>query len=266
MKYIRRYETNNEFENDYYGDAYVEPWVSYTKGNYQGFIGQNTSDGSQSEYYFLNIVGEDNLFHSGRKKSITAVDTSSTPCAITVDGKGFGYSAKHTTPIGYNHIWMTKGDICLTKKQLPAVGDDAIYFNQQEGFLIATAYPVVGDIVSGQTGNTVEVISIITESINKLNYNKRSDKNFNFQPLGEYTIEDFGITKDIIDDWINIISKPDFQVESLSNVMVMSEPIIGANYIKKHDYSERIKFDGSNYFTVIYIDDGRVIVIKKELT
>lgn len=172
MKYIRRYETDKEFENDYYGDAYVEPWVSYTKENYQGFIGQNTSDGSQSEYYFLESGGEDNLFHSGRKKSITAVDTSSTPCVITVDDKVFRYFAKHTTPIGYNHAWMTKGYACFTKKQLPAVGDDAIYFNPEEGSLNATTYPAVGDIVSGQTGNTVEVISIITESINKLNYNK----------------------------------------------------------------------------------------------
>ena len=30
-KYLHLYETNSEFESDYNGEAYDEPWVSFTE-------------------------------------------------------------------------------------------------------------------------------------------------------------------------------------------------------------------------------------------
>lgn len=33
MVYLRLYETTQEFENDYLGENYEEPWVSYTENS-----------------------------------------------------------------------------------------------------------------------------------------------------------------------------------------------------------------------------------------
>lgn len=33
MKYLRKYQKNEEFEADYNSSSYLEPWVSFTKEN-----------------------------------------------------------------------------------------------------------------------------------------------------------------------------------------------------------------------------------------
>lgn len=33
MVYLHLYETENEFQNDYYGENYEEPWVSYVESS-----------------------------------------------------------------------------------------------------------------------------------------------------------------------------------------------------------------------------------------
>jgi len=55
-KYLHRYETIPEFEEDYNGDAYLEPWVSYTENaTITGMKAQLGDEQNQTEF---ELVGE----------------------------------------------------------------------------------------------------------------------------------------------------------------------------------------------------------------
>lgn len=55
-KYLHHYETLSEFQQDYNGEGYIEPWVSYTENTaITGMKAQLEGEQNQTEF---ELVGE----------------------------------------------------------------------------------------------------------------------------------------------------------------------------------------------------------------
>ena len=108
MRYIRYYEVENKFSEEYHGEKYIEPWLSLTKnaaGDVKSFIAVTDPYGSgahiEKSFGYLGVGNSVWGWAEGKffftelpiyNSTISAVDTENS--AITVDGMVFSYNGE----------------------------------------------------------------------------------------------------------------------------------------------------------------------------
>lgn len=211
--YLHLFQTQGEFEKQYNTSAYTEPWVSVTEeGDCEYFVGNITMQGQdvgQFTFYYIYYDEEYGyIFMIGNKESITAVDTSVSPNTITASGITFTYSG---SVYDYIYSWISNDFLCITKKEIPSVGDSAIISMMPEPIVMQERNPQAGEVIEVGPEASIEVVSVSSgELLNRVDYNKIPEPPLTVHFIRDETSEfDFDVPEDIIfettDDFINYI-------------------------------------------------------------
>ena len=134
MRYIRYYEIENKFSEEYHGEKYIEPWLSLTKhaaGDVKSFVADTDPYGEgahiEKSFGYLGVGNsvwgwpEGKFFFNDLpicSSTISAVDTENN--TITVDGMVFGYGSE--TPYSSDkYSWFYDSEIVITQETVDSI-------------------------------------------------------------------------------------------------------------------------------------------------
>ena len=188
-KYIHLFKNESTFNADYYGDNYLEPWVSLTKkkiGNVKSFIINPEGTDLTLYYQYQDDIDYFEWTDTYEEFEITSIDTSNNTITIgnivanyssdTLDGKCTWIY--HDESTNYNNYY-------LTNSSTPQVGDIAVLYDKKDSIWIETTSrnPKVSDIVEywppvSEGSIDTPILSIENEDggdLNRVNYNKNKN-------------------------------------------------------------------------------------------
>jgi hypothetical protein len=246
MKYIHTYNTIEEFESDY-GDDSPSLVVSfdcelgrftYVGYNYRpAYIWKNggvtmvtpqrnVAVGDIANQYDgdgdgIPVFNDEDEWGDEYTHEITSVNGDSFTCDLgtfTYDGVEF-YQIPET--IFSSHLWRNDDTFVMTQFRNPSVGEECADAEDT-----TNRYEITAVQTEEHEQAYVEPWVSFTRENESVHYNKAQI--IDFQPLGDFSYEDFGITQIVMNRWMNVIDNNE-PLENLG-VMIMSQPLSRASY------------------------------------
>ena len=246
MKYIHTYDTIAEFERDYNDDA-ASAVVSfdcelgrftYVGYNYRpAYIWKNggvtmvtpkrnVAVGDIANEYDgdgdgIPVYNDEDEWGDEHTHEITSVNGDSFTCDLgtfTYDGVEF-YQISGS--LFNSYLWRNDDTFLMTQFRNPSVGEECVDIENT-----VNRYEITAVQQEDHEPAYVEPWVSFTRENESVHYNKAQI--IDFQPLGTFSYEDFGITQIVMNRWMNVIDN-DEPLENLG-VMIMSEPLSRASY------------------------------------
>ena len=258
MKYIHTYNTIEEFEKDYSDDvaSLVVSFdcelgrFTYVGHNYRpAYIWKNGSVTMVTPRRGV-VVGDIANDYDGdgdgipayndrddwggeHDHEITSVNGDSFTCDLgTFTYDGVEFYQLQGAPFN-SYLWRNGDKFLMTQFRNPSVGEECVDTEDP-----ANRYEITAVQTEEHEPAYVEPWVSFTRGNESVHYNK--PQIIDFQPLGTFSYEDFGITHVVMNRWMSVIDNEE-PLENLG-VKIMSQPISSASY---DDYSFYFRTLGS---------------------